>query len=394
MLRPVLELADIFREHGPRYRQSHSLPVHQHRLMRAIENCRTAALGGHLEKCSQGACSHTRNSYNSCRNRHCPKCQGHARRQWLAKREAELLPVPYFHIVFTLPEPLRPIAFQNKSVVYDLLFRAAAGTLLTLARDPRHWGADIGFFGVLHTWGQTLVHHPHVHFVVPGGGLSSDRQRFIRGRRPRFFVAVKVLSALFRRLFLEALQTAFRAGKLQFFSELEKLQDPQAFTAYLQPLRKRKWVVYSKPPFGGPQPALAYLGRYTHRVAISNERLLSSENGVVTFGWKDYRDQGRAKTIALEVTEFLRRFLLHSLPPGFQRIRHYGWLANAQRRRNIALCRRLLTADPTGLLPELPPAEPDEILVDRRPWCPVCGIGFMIRIQQLMPTPHSILDSS
>ena len=362
--------------------------------MRAIENCRTAALGGHLEKCSQDTCSHTRNSYNSCRNRHCPKCQAQARRKWLAKREAELLPIPYFHIVFTLPEPLRPIAFQNKSVVYDLLFRAAAETLLTLARDPRHLGADLGFFGVLHTWGQTLVHHPHVHFVVPGGGLSSDRQRFIRCRRPHYFVAVQVLSALFRGLFLEALQSAFRAGKLQFFSELEKLQDPGAFTAYLQPLRKKKWVVYSKPPFGGPQQALTYLGRYTHRVAISNERLLSSENGAVTFGWKDYRDQGRAKTITLETEEFIRRFLLHSLPPGFQRIRHYGLLANAQRRSNIALCRQLLTADPTGLLPELPPAETDEILVDRLPWCPVCGIGFMIRIQRLLPTPHSILDSS
>jgi putative transposase len=293
-----------------------------------------------------------------------------------------------------LPERLRPIAFQNKALVYSLLFRTAADTLLILGRDPKHLGADLGFFGVLHTWGQTLMHHPHIHFVVPGGGLSSDRQRWIHCRRPRFFVSVMVLSSLFRRLFLEALAAAFKQGQLQFFSELQHLRDPQAFAAYLQPLGKKKWVVYAKPPFGGPQQALAYLGRYTHRVAISNERLLSCDNATVSFGWQDYRDHSQHKTITLEADEFIRRFLLHSLPPGFQRIRHYGWLANTQRRSSVALCRQLLTADPTGLLPDLPTAEPDEVVLEALPACPVCGIGVMVRIQRLSPMPGSRVDSS
>ena len=391
MTRPTLELAGIFRRHGPNYRETHSLPVHQHKLMRAIETCRTAALGGHVETC--GHCEHTRNSYNSCRNRHCPKCQGRARDQWLAQRKAELLPVPYFHVVFTLPQAIATIAYQNKATVYGLLFQTAAAALLTIARDPKHLGAEAGFFGVLHTWGQTLQHHPHIHCVVAGGGLSADRQRWIRCR-PRYCLPVKVLSALFRRLFLEALQKAFDKGLLQFFSELEPLRQPAAFATYLKCVRRSKWVVYAKAPFGGPEQAIAYLGRYTHRVAISNHRLRSLANGQVSFEWKDYRDQSQSKTMTLEAEEFIRRFLLHSLPPGFQRIRHYGFLANVHRRENVSLCRELLTHDPTGLLPAIAPADPDEAVLDQLPLCPVCGIGVMIRIERLPPLPAPGVDSS
>jgi hypothetical protein len=390
-----MELADIFRQYGPGYRQTHPLPASQHQLMRAIEHCRTAALAGHVEQCSRDSCAHTRNSYNSCRNRHCPKCQAPARRKWLAQRKAELLPVPYFHVVFTLPAPLRCIAFQNKAVMYDLLFRSAADTLLTIARDPRHLGAEIGFFGILHTWGQNLQHHPHVHFVVPGGGLSSDRQHWMRPRRPRFLVPVRVLAALFRRLLLAAVQAAFAQRKLQFFSELQPLQDASAFAAYLKPLANIAWVVHAKPPFGGPQQVLAYLGRYTHRVAISNDRLLGCANGQVSFQWKDYRDRSRSKTMTLDAEEFIRRFLLHALPSGFQRIRYYGFLTNMHRRRNLELCRRLLTADPTQLLPDIAPAETDEILLNRGTRCPVCGVGLMVRLQRLLPlTRVAAVDSS
>lgn len=382
MLRPTLELADVLRQHGPAYRQAHALPLHQHQLMRAIEACRTAALGGHVEKCDH--CQYTRNSYNSCRNRHCPKCQGKARDKWLADRRAELLPVEYFHVVFTLPQAIAAIAYHNKTVVYDLLFRAVATTLLTIARDPKHLGAEAGFFAVLHSWGQTLQYHPHLHCVVPGGGLSSDRKRWIRCR-PGYCLPVRVLSALFRRLFVESLEQAYQQGKLQFFSELEPLQDPAAFAAYLKRIRSRKWVVYAKAPFGGPQQVLAYLGRYTHRVAISNQRLRHLQDDKVTFDWKDYRDQNRSKTMTLDAEEFIRRFLLHALPPRFQRIRHYGFLANVQRRKNIALCRELLTADLTQLLPEITPADPDEELLDKQTLCPLCRIGLMIRVERLLP---------
>ena len=389
-MRPALELADIFRKHGPGYRQSHSLPLDSLRVMRAIEICRTAALGGHIEKCSH--CPYTYNAYNSCRNRHCPKCQFVARAEWVESRKLELLPVEYFHVVFTLPEPMAQVALQNKALVYNILFRASAETLLTIAGDPKHLGAGIGFFSVLHTWGQNLLHHPHVHCVVPGGGLSSDHERWI-ACRPGFFLPVRVLSRLFRRLFLEQLRKAFDQGQLQFFGDLEPLQDVQAFTRHLAPLKEAEWVVYAKPPFGGPQQVLEYLGRYTHRVAISNQRLLALENGQVSFQWKDYRtkDSSNSKVMTLEVDEFIRRFLLHALPPGLQRIRYGGFLANCHRKDSLTLCRQLL-APLADLLPR-PPDCPDwfqtlsaEGLLDtgkaeRR--CPQCGIGTMIRVQTL-----------
>ncbi len=295
MNRPKLEVADVFRRYGSAYRQEHgaSLSRGQRRVMSAIELCRTAALGGHLEQCD--SCGHQRPAYNSCRNRHCPKCQSLAGAQWLQDRQAELLPTPYFHVVFTLPEEIAAIAFQNKREVYGVLFRAAAETLRTIAADPKHLGAEIGFLAVLHTWGQNLLHHPHVHCVVPGGGIAPDGQHWI-ACRPGFFLPVRVLSRLFRRLFLEHLQAAFDTGKLQFFSSLAQLRDAQAFAAYLAPVRQAEWVVYAKPPFGGPQQVLNYLGRYTHRVAISNHRLLDIDNGKVTFRWKDYRHHEQQKT--------------------------------------------------------------------------------------------------
>jgi hypothetical protein len=325
--RPRLEVADVFRRYGQAYRQQHqaSLSRAQRRVMSAIELCRTAALGGHLEQCD--ACGHQRPVYNSCRNRHCPKCQSLARAQWLQDRQAELLPVPYFHVVFTLPEEIANLAYQNQKVVYDLLFRATAETLTTIAADPQHLGAQIGFLAVLHTWGQNLLFHPHLHCVVPGGGLAPDQKRWI-ACRPHFFLPVRVLSRLFRRLFLEALQTAFGQGQLHFFSSLERLRNPKAFAAYLAPLRQTDWVVYAKAPFGGPQQVLNYLGRYTHRVALANDRLLSIDQGKVTFRWKDYRHHDQLKTMTLDAQEFIRRFLLHTLPQRFQRIRHYGFLSS------------------------------------------------------------------
>jgi len=381
MRRPALELADIFRQHGDSYRAAHSLPLPQLRVMRAIEVCRTAALGGHVESCSQ--CDFTRISYNSCRNRHCPKCQNTERGKWVEDRQAELLPVEYFHVVFTMPEEMAALAFYNPAVVYGILFRTAAQTLLTIARDPKHLGAETGFFAILHTWGQNLLHHPHVHCVVPGGGLSPDHQRWI-ACRPGFFLPVRVLSRLFRRLFLEALAHAFQQGNLQFFGELEELRDAARFSAYLSPLRHTEWVVYSKPPFGGPAQVLAYLGRYTHRVAISNQRLLAQHQGQITFQWKDYRRHGREKSRALTLAadEFMRRFLLHTLPPGFQRIRYFGFLANRYRTEKLALCRQLLTPPVTELLPA-PAAcrELGRVLDDPQPRpCPRCSAGFLIRL--------------
>jgi hypothetical protein len=386
--RAALELAHIFRQHGAAYRAARRLPRQQLRVMRAIEICRTAGLGGHVEQC--GHCSHIRVSYNSCRNRHCPKCQSLARARWLEQRTAELLPVEYFHVVFTLPEPITAIAFQNQKVVYDILFRTTAATLLTIARDPKHLGAGIGFFAILHTWGQNLLLHPHLHCVVPGGGRAPDGDRWV-ACRPGFFLPVRVLSRLFRRLFLEALQRAFQQGQLQFFSTLKALEDPSAFAAYLEPLRSTEWVVYAKPPFGGPHQVLEYLGRYTHRVAIANQRLLALQDGAVTFRWKDYRHPQRPKTMTLEAPEFIRRFLLHTLPPGFQRIRHYGWLSNHHRREALALCRQLLAAPLSELLPR-----------PRRDWrelylaltgralscCPHCGIGVLLVIQTLPAQPY------
>src|SRR5580704_15991707 len=388
MPQPALELADIFRQFGPAYRQAHSLPLHQHRLMQAIETCRTAVLGGTVDWCDH--CQYTHTRYRSCRNRHCPKCQGLAREKWLAQRRAELLPVAYFHVVFTLPEPLAAIAFYNKKVIYDILFRATAETLLTMARDPQHLGVALGFFAVLHSWGQNLHFHPHLHCVIPGGGLSVDRKRWIAGRR-RFFLPVKVLSALFRRLFLEALEKAYAQDQLQFFGDLERLRDPSAFARYLAPLRRSKWVVYAKPPFGGPQRVLEYLGRYTHRVAISNSRLLKLEDGQVSFAWKDYRIKGapaqQHKAMTVPAEEFIRRFLQHALPPGFQRIRYFGLLANCHRAGKLRLCRQHLAAPMADLLP-VPKDYRDfyaALTGKNLRLCPECGVGTMVRIELLPP---------
>jgi Putative transposase/Transposase zinc-binding domain len=377
--RPAFELAGIFRQHGDAYRKTHNLPLQQLRVMRAIEVCRTAALGGHVEKCSQ--CDLTRIAYNSCRNRHCPKCQNSERADWLESRKAELLPVEYYHVVFTIPEELARIAFYNKEVVYSILFKAASETLLTLARDPKHLGAEIGFFAILHTWGQNLLHHPHVHCVVPGGGLGPDHDRWI-GCKPGFFLPVRVLSRLFRRLFLEALEDAFYQGKLCFFGETESLRDAIAFAACLVSQENREWVVYSKPPFGGPGQVLEYLGRYTHRVALSNERILGVSNGEVTFQWKDYRhkDKQKSRVMTLPADEFIRRFLIHTLPPGFPRIRHFGFLANRHRSEKLELCRQLLTTAVAELLPGTEQCRQlEETFVSPPPArCP-CG-GAMIRL--------------
>jgi len=381
MARPAYELADIFRQYGPAYRQAYKLPLEQLRVMRAIEICRTSALGGHVEECDH--CSHTRIAYNSCRNRHCPKCQNGERAEWLAQRKTELLPVQYFHVVFTVPEQISPLALQNKAVVYGILFRTAAQTLLTIARDPKHLGAHIGFFAILHTWGQNLLDHPHLHCVVPGGGLSLDGERWL-ACRPGFFLPVRVLSALFRRFFVDALEAAFQEGQLQFHGELEALAQPEKFRARVDPLRKRDWVVYSEPPFGGPQHVLDYLGRYTHRVALSNDRLLAVEHGQVTFQWKDYRRAGRQRSrrMTLPVDEFIRRFLLHTLPPGFQRIRFFGLLANCHRRQKLHRCRALLLPAIIDLLPsreQLQQTQTDltEPLPRR---CPICRRGHMLSI--------------
>lgn len=379
MARPAYELAGIFRQHGASYRAAHRLSRQQQRVMRAIETCRTAELGAHVESCSQ--CRHLQISYNSCRNRHCPKCQNRERAAWLESRKAELLPVEYFHVVFTLPEQVARIAFQNQAVVYTLLFRAASQTLLTIARDPKHLGAEIGFFALLHTWGQNLLYHPHLHCVVPGGGLSPDQRGWV-GCRPGFFLPVRVLSRQFRRLLLAGLEAAFHDGKLKFYGDLEPLRDAASLRDYLAPLAEREWVVYAKPPFGGPQQALEYLGRYTHRVAFSNERLLAVSDGQVTFQWKDYRRQDRpqSRVMTLPAEEFIRRFLLHTLPPGFQRIRYFGLLANRHREPRLMLCRQLLTHPAADLLP--PPQACRQLArtLGAPPLlrCPRCGAGVML----------------
>lgn len=338
---PALEVAEVFRRHGAAYRQAQAGHIGrvERRIMGAIVACRTAALGGRVERCTE--CGTIRVVYNSCRNRHCPKCQGLARAQWLAERQAELLPVPYFHVVFTVPAPIAAIAFQNKAALYAILFRAAAETLRIIAADERHLGAEIGVVAVLHSWGQTLQHHPHIHCLVPGGGLSADGTRWI-ACRPGFFLPVRVLSRLFRRLFLEHLQAAHAAGRLSFFGNLAGLADAAAFARRVAELRRTEWVVYAKRPFAGPAQVLSYLGRYTHRVAISNSRLVKLDDGRVTFRWRDYRHHDKRKVMTLAAAEFIRRFLLHALPDGFHRIRHYGFLANGQRAAKLALCRQLL----------------------------------------------------
>ena len=345
MGRPALEVADIFRAHGPAWRQTQAghLSLGQLKVMSAVEQCRTAALGGHVLRCD--SCDTVEVSYNSCRNRHCPKCQAKAAQRWLDARQADLLPVEYYHVVFTLPAPISALAYTNKAVIYRLLFDVAAETLTTIAADPKHLGAQIGITLVLHTWGSAMTHHPHVHGIVPGGGLSPDGKRWI-ACRPGFFLSVRVLSRLFRRRFLEELEKAHRAGQLRCFGEHSGLADATAFVRWLVPLRKCEWVVYAKRPFVGPKAVLAYLSRYTHRVAISNRRLVSLDDQGVTFRWKDYRAKGRTrhKTMTLAADEFMRRFLLHVLPAGFHRIRHYGLIANAGRREHLAKVRALLNA--------------------------------------------------
>ena len=382
----ALEVADVFRRHGDAYRQARDghLGRVERRVMSAIELCRTAELGGHTEACLE--CGLVRCAYNSCRNRHCPKCQGQARAEWLAARQAELLPVPYFHVVFTLPAPVAEIAFQNKSVVYAILFRTAAETLRRIGADPKHLGAGIGLVAVLHTWGQNLHYHPHVHCVVPGGGLSPDGTRWI-GCRPGFFLPVRVLSRLFRRLFLDALRAAFEAGELGFFGELADLARSAAFSARLRALRRIEWVVYAKRPFGGPAQVLAYLGRYTHRVAIANSRLVEMTDVDVAFRWKDYRHGGKTKVMNLAAQEFIRRFLLHTLPDGFHRIRHFGFLANGHRAAKLALCRKLLDAPVPIPAPE-PTNTSAGNMAGPPAWsrCPCCGGAFIV-VSILPATP-------
>ena len=381
MSRPALEIADIFRDHGPAWRSANvgHVSLAQLKVMSAIERCRTAALGGHVARCQNDACGHTVIAYNSCRNRHCPKCQGAAARAWLEERKAELLPVPYFHVVYTLPAPIADLAYTNKAVVYDILFKASAEATITIAADKKRLGARVGITSVLHTWGSAMTHHPHVHMIVPGGGLSEDGTRWV-ACRPNFLLPVRVLSRLFRRLVVEMLVAAHAAGKLDFFGQHAGLGDPDAFAAFLAPLKRSEWVVYAKQPFGGPEAVLAYLSRYTHRVAISNRRLVAADATAVTFKYKDYRVDGRArfKTMTLATAEFIRRFLSHVLPKGFHRIRHYGLLANGQRADTIAKARELLAVAAPSPEPE-PEGTDDGQRVHPRP-CPCCG-GRMLVIE-------------
>jgi Putative transposase/Transposase zinc-binding domain len=378
--RPRLEVADVFDRHGAAWRRANAghVSLGQLQVMSAIVSCRTAALGGHVTRCE--ACAHTQIAYNSCRNRHCPKCQGAAARDWLAERQADLLPVPYFHVVFTVPAAIGDIAYHNKAVIYDLLFKASSEALLTIAADPKHLGARIGVTAVLHTWGSAMTHHPHVHMIVPGGGIALDGSKWV-ACKPGFFVPVRVLSKLFRRLLLEKLAAAHAAGQLQFFGEHAHLAAAAAFAAFLAPLKTTRWFVYSKRPFAGPQAVLAYLARYTHRVAISNRRLVALDADGVTFRYKDYRRDGqqRYRTMTLVPGEFIRRFLLHVLPKGFHRIRHYGLLASAARKANIARARELLAAPQ----PETVHNETTSAAAapnDQRPPCPCCG-GRMIIVE-------------
>jgi len=387
MDRPKWEVADIFRGYGGEYREKHgaSMSTAERRVMSAIELCRTSALGGQIEQCDQ--CGHRCICYQSCRNRHCPKCQSLARAKWIEDRRHELLNCEYYHVVFTVPDKIAALAYQNKEVVYNILFQATAETLRTIAADPKHLGAEIGFFAVLHTWGSALLHHPHLHCVIPGGGLSYDGTRWVPCK-PGFFLPVRVLSLLFRRLFLERLQNAFDDGKLRFFSALEYLHDRCEFARYLEPVRKSKWVVYAKRPFAGPEQVLDYVGRYTHRVAISNNRLLDIKGGQVSFRYKDYQNQGQQKTMPLSAEEFIRRFLLHVLPHGFHRIRYYGFQGNRYRKEKLDQCRQLLGMP----IPEVPTESSEtrdyrdrceELNGVSLRICPVCRRGHMVLIDTL-----------
>lgn len=391
MSRPLLEMADIVRCAGQTFvERSRNWITWQHqKVLLAITRCRTAALGGHRDRCT-GCGQTTAISYNSCRNRHCPKCQGNARQRWLEARQRELLPTRYVHVVFTLPRELAPLALQNKRVIYNLLFHSSAATLLEVARDPRHLGAEIGFFSVLHTWDQRLQHHPHIHCVVPAGGLSLDHTHWVHTRYS-FFLPIKVLSRVFRGKFVAALKRASTAGNLRFYGDLNQLAQPKIFSAWLRPLFRHDWVVYCKPPFGGPEHALRYLGAYTHRVAISNHRLVSLAHGQVTFRWRDSAHRNQKRRMTLPVEEFLRRFLLHLLPPGFVRIRNFGFLANRRRARLLPLCFRLLQSSAENLQPTASPAadhpHPSPL------WhCPVCG-GTMHVVERLSAAQLLLLRS-
>jgi hypothetical protein len=374
---PALEVADIFRDHGPAWRLANAghVSLDQLKVMSAVARCRTAALGGHVTRCED--CAHEHIAYNSCRNRHCPKCQAGAAKAWLAAREAELLPVGYFHLVFTVPARIADIAYQNKRALYDLLMRASAETTLTIAADPKHLGAKIGITSVLHTWGSAMTHHPHVHMIVPGGGLSVDGSQWLPCRA-NFFLPVRVLSRLFRRLFLDGLTKLHRDGRLAFFGDHKPLADKAAFDAFLEPLHRIEWVVYAKEPFAGPKAVLAYLSRYTHRVAISNSRLIRANADSVTFKVKDYRvdGPGRYKTMTLQAHEFIRRFLIHVLPKGQHRIRHYGFFGNGNRAANIARIRELLAAPaPVSDTEAADTADGPRVLVLP---CPCCGGRLVI----------------
>ncbi|MFW2446726.1 MAG: IS91 family transposase [Qipengyuania pacifica] len=373
MPRPRLEIADIFRNHGPAWRRANAghVSLGQLKVMSAIEACRTEALGGHVAACTK--CDHHHIAYNSCKNRHCPKCQGPAARDWMAARAEDLLPVEYFHVVFTMPAEIARIACWNKKAVYGLLFRASAQTVMTIAADPKRLGAKVGMTSVLHTWGSALTHHPHIHMIVPGGGLSPDATKWV-ACKPGFFLHVRVLARLFRRLFLEGLMELHRAGQLTFFGDLDCLAQADHFAHWLAPFRKTEWVVYAKPPFEGPEAVLAYLSRYTHRVAISNHRLVSADANTVAFRWKDCRIKhgDRQKVMCLATPEFIRRFLIHVLPEGFHRIRHYGLLASSARKTNIRKIRALLGAQRTEETTE-PELEPETTSLTLREPCPCCG---------------------
>ena len=381
MGRPALEVAEIFRDHGATWREANRgcVSLGQLKVMSAIESCRTAALGGYVARCENAACAHTLIAYCSCRNRHCPKCQGAAAREWLAEREAELLPVPYFHVVFSLPGEIAAIAYQNKAVVYDLLFKVSAETMLTIAADTEHLGARVAITSVLHTWGSAIMHHPHVHMIVPGGGISPDGTRWIAAK-PRFLLPVLVLSALFRRRMLKALALAHKAGKLVFFNDLAPLADAHSFADYLQTLKEKKWHVYAKRPFAGPKAVLAYLARYTHRVAISSRRLISADANGVTFKYKDYRIDGpaRYKRMTVHPHEFIRRFLIHVLPKGLHRIHHYGLLANGQRQESLAKSRALLGVKPVDPADDASSGDPADAQPVLHSPCPCCGARMLI----------------
>jgi Putative transposase/Transposase zinc-binding domain len=381
MIQPRLEVAEVFREFTPAFlhRYGDILSPDQRRVLGDVARCRTAELGGHLEECDR--CGHRRPAYNSCRNRHCPKCQAATRAQWIEERFAELLPVEYFHVVFTLPHEIGPLALQNQRRIYGMLFQAAAESLLTIAADPRHLGAQVGFLSVLHTWGQNLHLHPHVHCVVPGGGLSPDRNQWI-ACRPGFFLPVRVLGRLFRAKFLSFLRDAYDRRQIFFHGQQQHLEEPARFRQLVETVKEKNWVVYAKPPFGGPEVVLKYLARYTHRVAISNYRLIAIEDGQVHFYWKDYADGNQQKTMALEGVEFIRRFLLHVVPSGFRRIRHFGFLAHGHRAEKLELCRQLLKLLNVEQAPDTEPAIGQRTTEEAVHLCPACQAGRMVIIEK------------